>query len=273
MGEATPQVQAALQRAVEKGHVGDFWLLLTRSDVEEGLNNTMLARAAWLGHERVVGLLLARSDIDADKKDESGCTALSKAADAGQVAVVRQLLKSGKVEVDSADQKGRTPLSWATGRGHVTAMRLLIERDANLESKDELGRTPLSHAVEGGYDAAVQLLMEKGADVETEDGLGLTPLDYAWSEQVVIMLVNRHLSVAGESSGSYERLLGTWLFAFEVAVALVLKKDIDPQINGQQGTTLLSWAAGSGLTAVVRLLLQKGANLNARDGLKQTPLM
>jgi len=44
-------------------------------------------------------------------------------------------------------------------------------------------------------------------------------------------------------------------------------------MKSTKGVSLLSWASGNGLTAVVRLLLQKGADLNTQDQLQQTPLI
>jgi hypothetical protein len=60
----------------------------------------------------------------------------------------------------------------------------------------------------------------------------------------------------------------------EVAVKLLLEKGAELETKDQSGRTPLSWAAGSGneAAAVVKLLLEKGAELETKDQSGQTPL-
>ena len=57
----------------------------------------------------------------------------------------------------------------------------------------------------------------------------------------------------------------------EVAEFL-LAKDIDPNVTTSNGQTALHWTAYGPHVAVARLLLQHGANVNAKDAHERTPL-
>ena len=58
----------------------------------------------------------------------------------------------------------------------------------------------------------------------------------------------------------------------EVVVRLLLEKGAELELKDWDSRTPLSWAAESGHEAVVQLLLEKGAELESKDGGGQTPL-
>jgi len=53
----------------------------------------------------------------------------------------------------------------------------------------------------------------------------------------------------------------------------LLKGDVDPNTTAQDGSTLLMWAAGSGMVEAVRALVRAGAKVDAIDTDGLTPLM
>jgi ankyrin repeat protein len=238
--------RTALLRAVEKGLEDDVWLLLTRSDVEVNLKDedgwTALSHAVRGARTAVVKMLLARSDIKADLGNKDGGTLLSLAARLGHDAVVELLLMSNKFDAESEDTNRRTPLSWAAESGHEVVVQSLLDKRANIESEDTNGRTPLSWAAGNGHEAVVRLLLEKGANIESEDTNGRRPLSW----------------VAGNGH--------------EAVVRLLLEKGANIESEDTNGRRPLSWAAGNGHKAVVRLLLEKGANIESEDKNGRTPL-
>ncbi|OWT42519.1 Ankyrin repeat protein [Pochonia chlamydosporia 170] len=249
-----------------------------------GSYGTALHAASHRGHEAVVKLLLDRgADVEA-KGCACGQTPLSRAAERGHEAVVKLLLDKG-ADAEAKDDYGQTPLSWAglvegedaTGHqtplslaawnGHEAVVKLLLDKGADVEAKDEYGRTPLSLAAWNGHEAVVELLLDRGADVEAKDEYGRTPLSLAAK--------NGH----------------------EAAVELLIASfGVDPYVTDGAGTTLLSWAMQTGVTplfwaaekgqeaivkllledadveAAVELLLDRGADVDAKDEYGQTPL-
>jgi ankyrin repeat domain-containing protein 50 len=168
-----------LHTAVRKGFTTAVEVLLTvgaNVNAKGKLGRTPLSCAVEEGHEAVVRLLLAHSDVEADSKDKYSRTPLWRAAEGGHEALVRLLLARSDVEVDLKDDGGRTPLWRAAERGHEAVVRLLLEKGANPDSKDRQGRTVLFPAAENGHDAVMRLLLDKGADLDSTYRHGWTAM-------------------------------------------------------------------------------------------------
>lgn len=225
-------------------------LLRSASDGEpvrssDGLDVTSLYRAARMGHEALVQLLLQRN-AHIDHKSGWLDAPLRNAALGGSEAIVKLLLDRG-ANVHSSVQRGETPLSNAVDRGHVAIIKMLLEKGADVELKGIYDKTPLSNAVVNGDVAIIKMLLEKGADVESKGGDGSTPLCAA--------------AMHGADPG-------------EVIVGLLLDKGADTNSRDKDGRTPLSHAAdGSDYGArITKLLLDRGADIESKDKDGRTPL-
>ena len=113
-------------------HVGCKAVVIQNTPMLRSIRRTItdgrLSRAAERGNKTAVDLLLARSDVKADSKDNSGRTPLSWAAWRGSETVVSLLLAHSDIKVNSKDNHGWTPLSWAVARGDETVTSLLLAR-------------------------------------------------------------------------------------------------------------------------------------------------
>ena len=129
-------------------------------DSQDGFGSTPLALAAENGEVGVVKLLLARNDVDANRRDKWGRTPLSLAAEQGHEEVVKLLLARKDIEADATDNYGRTPLSFAAEKGHKTVFRMLsAQDDVDIAAKDKEGRTPSWFAERRSYKELFRMLM------------------------------------------------------------------------------------------------------------------
>ncbi|KAI1735944.1 hypothetical protein F4680DRAFT_276207 [Xylaria scruposa] len=131
------------------------------------------------------------------------------------------------------------------------------------DPEDTHGRTPLSYAAERGYEAVVTLLLaNKAVDPNSKDFVrGWTPLWYAVA-RVQVTIVKQLLKVNAVDPNSisvYGRTPLSWAAGKgHGAVVKLLIEDSRTDLNAtDSGWTPLSWAAANGHDIVTKLLLQK----------------
>ncbi|KAJ6439216.1 putative ankyrin repeat protein [Purpureocillium lavendulum] len=247
-------------------------------DPRDSNGRTPLSWAAEHGNAAVAEQLLEHSATDIEAKGkEYGQTPLSWAAWKGRGQVVELLLRSG-ANVNATSKDGRTPLSWAAGHGHQAITLKLVEEGAALEAKDERGWTPLWWGVANGHEAAVKVLLDTGANIDAKDrGYRETPLSWAagvgHSALIDLLLANgADIEDDGKIGQMVLRLAVE--HGIEDIVRLLLEKDVDIEARDEEhGQTPLCCAAGKGYKAIVQLLLDKGADLMAMDTEGRTPLL
>ena len=166
-------------------------------------------------------------------RDAAGNTPLHFAALNHDLAAVQGLLAAG-AEADAKNAAEATPLLY--GAGHAEIVRALLARGANANAVSALKNTPLMAAVShaDSFEAA-RLLLEAGADVHAVKQPG---------EEIM-------LSRAVEAR---DRRTVDLLIARGAAK------------NPQAASVALQSAAWLGDVALVRVLADRGANLNHSDG-------
>jgi len=105
------------------------------------------------------------------KDDRGGDTALHKAAFLGYDECVSILLANGAVVDDENDNKS-TPLIRCSFAGHAKCIELLLNAGANINKCNDAKDTPLIGAAWIGSDECIQLLIKRGAKTDIVDALG-----------------------------------------------------------------------------------------------------
>ena len=172
--------------------------------------------------------------------------ALLQAAEAGDAKLVSELLRQGAA-VDVQDPAGNTPLLLATAGNHVAAARVLIEAGANVNLQNRQLDSAYLLAGARGYLEILRLTLEHGADLRSTNRYGGTALIPACERG--------HVEV----------------------VETLLRAGVDPNHVNRLGWTGLLEAillsdGGPRHQAIVRLLIDGGADVNLADGDGVTPL-
>jgi len=176
----------------------------------------------------------AKAEIEV--RDGRGATPLMHAAAFGNIETLKALIDAG-ADVNARNQMNATALLWAAGDPEKS--RLLIDRGADVKAQSKQGRTPLMvAAMRRGNSAIVELILSKGVDIQARDRLGATALNLA--------------ARAGDLD----------------TVKLLIAKGADPNLGDGRGAALFGATMGQN-PAVIRLLLQRGANVNAATSLPQ----
>lgn len=233
--------------------------------------------------------------------DLLGVEALFAAARENDVTAVDNLLAQG-VDVDSSDERRRTPLMFARAQ---TAGALLAA------GADVAKGASVLEAVSNGVDGeALTALLAAGADPDLGHWNEWTPLMEAiWRDQsnAVDALLASGADINKKSRDGHTALELSMDVLNKTLVARLLELGVDPNValpSGEtplivavrepewrhlvgpmvaagafletQGTfqhTPLGFAASSGSTELVRLLLEAGADVNAMNDDGETPLM
>ena len=258
MEAATPLMYAA-----GKGHVETVKLLLARGAEVDGRTKggTALMRAVRFGRAEVVKLLLAAgADVNARDAGENSVLMLAAPAtyrvgewpdervevDRTRVETLRLLLARG-ADVNAKNYEGETPLMRAD---LAEAVKLLAARGADVNAKNRRGQTAFLLRVQDDIKVA-QALLESGADANEKDGWGDTALISALADHSNPQMTPERVHA------QVERLLS-------------LADKIDVNAQNEKGETALMRAIRLGNIEVIKLLLSRGARVNASDVLGET---
>ncbi|GAB1301586.1 Ankyrin repeat and KH domain-containing 1 [Apodemus speciosus] len=215
----------------------------------ESNHDTALTLACAGGHEELVSVLIAR-DAKIEHRDKKGFTPLILAATAGHVGVVEILLdKGGDIEAQSERTKD-TPLSLACSGGRQEVVDLLLARGANKEHRNVSDYTPLSLAASGGYVNIIKILLNAGAEINSRTGMKL------------LLDMGSDINAQIETNRNTALTLACFQGRAEV-VSLLLDRKANVEHRAKTGLTPLMEAASGGYAEVGRVLLDKGADVNA----------
>ena len=153
-------------------------------------------------------------------------------------------------------------------------MRLLIDHGADVNAQDESYTTPLHLSSFLGIPEIAQLLIERGANLTSQDWMHRTPLHMAssWvSAKTVLLSIRRRADVNGQDD-SIIISSHTILPVKTATVRLLIDHGAEVNAKDQTKSTPLHLASSVGSIDTVRLLIDHGAEVTAQDVHRMTPL-
>jgi ankyrin repeat protein len=168
----------------------------------------------------------------------AGDTSLVQAIKSGNRAAALAMLQQ-KVDVNAAEPNGTTPLHYAVYKEDVELVERLLKAAAKASVVNDFGSTPIAEAANVGNAAIIKMLLKAGANANSRNREGQTPL----------MAVARTGRI-------------------DAAQALL---DAGAEVNAIEnwgGQSALMWAASQKHPAMVKLLIDHRADVNARGAVR-----
>ena len=239
------------------------WAVITHADV------------AFLEQVRELGVSL-------DQPGSNARELIHAAAASNNTEVLTWLLKN-RASIDAPDALGKTPLHYAVEYGAHDAIRLLLENGADPLVRNSDIKTPLFIAAEKGDMAAADILLEV-ADVRRtlndyrSFALGFTPLMAAVNGGHVA-LAEKLLDLGAYINDRDHKSRHSLFIAAEngtpdmVRMLIARGADVAKALpHSDNGQTMVHKLGSAYYKEKLLLLVEAGADLDARDGYGSTPL-
>jgi cytohesin len=219
--------------------------------------------AAAAGHVAVVSWLIEQG-ADVKVVDKTGVAALHRASKEGQIGAMELLLESG-ADVNVKNENGVAALHVAALRGHVAAMQLLCVEGANVNAVTLQGHSPLYYAAGEGKQAAVEWLATHGALISVGDKNGITALHYTAQKGHVAIMDFLVSQGAQSPSEQFDPARTITIFSLPLSAFGPYPQGACVEALDTNGRTPLYLAVGEGHVAVLKFLVEKGADVNVVD--------
>ena len=264
---------------------------------------TMLHHACMRNHSRVVEFFLSQCPL-VNMKSLNGDTPLHFAC--GDPKQIRLLIAAG-ADVNAKNTLGATPLMFAV-REDEESVQLLLEQGALPNAKTKYGVTTLEFAIDENDANVVQLLVDFGIDVNQPTSQDTLPISHAirghCDEVFDILLHRANLELRSPSARTYPLheavLAGSLKYTkslldkgvrpdvlvdsfssvsiaidegYDEIAKVLLLNGASARIASEAGTTSLHKASSAGFLEICEMLLDLGADVNALDAKRWTPLM
>lgn len=213
------------------------------------------------GNKRDHALEMIAEGTDVNAAQSDGTTALLYAIHQGDRELVEALVAAG-ADVNKRNDYGASTMSEAAMTGDLDILSILLDHGADPDLGNLEGETPLMLAARAGNLEAASLLLDHGADIDArEQWGGQTAAMWAASQQQPAML---ELLIARGANIDLKGFARVWDHT--------MMNEPRPKDMNNGGFSPLHYAAREGCTECVRVLAAGGADLNATDPDRVSPL-
>ncbi|UII80237.1 ankyrin repeat domain-containing protein [Flagellimonas sp. CMM7] len=206
--------------------------------------------------------------------DSTGLSALSHAVRSKELKLVKLLLEKGaNPNLINNDNLETTPLMQCSNVNSLEIAALLIEKGADVNALDKNGDPVIHWAAYFGQEELTQLLLDNNAKTDLisihSDGVMQVALK-EWKSNVVATLMVNGVSLVPVTASSKELIDAVKTQKIEFLQNTLTK--INANTLDASGTPLLVIAAETGNLDVVKVLLEKGADIDIMNPTGHTAL-
>uniref|UniRef100_A0A0G4HX42 Uncharacterized protein n=1 Tax=Chromera velia CCMP2878 TaxID=1169474 RepID=A0A0G4HX42_9ALVE len=274
-----PSWEVSLQSAVRQKSVSFLRALLASSEQMEARDEDDLTALLWAAREgrQEHCEILMSAGADANATTLNGKTALHLAVESGDVDTVSTV--AARVDPNAQDSEGNAALHEAARRGDAVCLYALFRSGADPLVRRKDGKTPLLVAEFERNAEALHVIAEGMMEIECPHGGTL--LHRVASDDGAAFFLDT-VRVFAERAGKEfvnQRDMDGWTplhlavrEGVTPLVSLLLEKGAEIDAKGKWGRLPLALAALNGHTSTASLLLKSGADVNARDNEGETAL-
>ncbi|KAK5638464.1 hypothetical protein RI129_012759 [Pyrocoelia pectoralis] len=270
LGE-TPLLRALKNEKLEYAHV----LLSQGADctVSDNENGSCLFYASRFGFTELVRTFISRgADVNQTHSDGSPLLA---ALEGKHTATVKHLIENG-ADIHSCISSATTWIDYVIPLNDVEIMEALIDKGIDLNCRLTRSDPLLITTFKERSRTMVDFLIAKGADIHiTSFSTGDSCLHYAARagyDDIVDDLLNKGLDIDRENNQRETPLRLAFIENNASTVTLLLSRGASVD-NGNFQTTYLHHATKMGDNSLVLELIDRGSDLNVRNGDGDTPLV
>ncbi|PGH12224.1 hypothetical protein AJ79_04404 [Helicocarpus griseus UAMH5409] len=236
---------------------------------------TRLQRAIGKGQNKLASRLIQHGALEAPLEDKGKAT-LARAAKSNNLGFASLLVDiCGDIVNSISNGASCGPIHYAIEREHAVMVKLLLEKGGDVNFKNRNGCTALCMAVENGFNDILPFLIEMDADPNNQCGKAnniFTPLRkavYKGNSQVVRLLL--------EAGARLERYGFILTEAIDTSYLDIVEALLDHRPNGSDmsrwpRSLIYRAASRSDNASILRLLAQRGVDLNKKDNRGRTIL-
>ena len=155
----------------------------------------------------------------------------------------------------------------AAAAGDLAKVRAMVEADPkSVQSKDDYGSTPLHAACRARQAAVAELLLATGADVNARNNYGFTPFHFACSGpgQSADLIRRLIASGAGANAQSDSGQSAIQMTGDAEVIKLLIERGADVNARDRYLGTVLHKTINAGTEEAATLLVRSGARLNQK---------
>ena len=267
--------EAPLHFAVEQGVRKVIDLLLElgcETNFNCPLRESPLFLAVVKGQYKLAEKLLQCGAEVNQKRGRDERTPIHTAVHSFSNCLTAQVLLRYGADLGVKDVFGETPLSLAAETDHEM-VELFLNWGSKVNTRNKLGETPLMKAVEHSEVMIVKTLLEHGASVNATDQHGRSPFHHMADGDVEVckILLDYADSAVNITDYNGETPLHQTTYDPDI-VKMLLDEGADVDARDKRGRTPLHAASYEGDCSSVELLIEHGADINFADNQGWTPL-